>query len=83
MGAIAIAIPLPHHGFSAVILTFHKAIGKARGQKVEEGQNFVSLVFKGREGFAQRLRPKHVDFLYPGIQFRGSSGHCRGGIPGA
>ena len=82
MRAIAIAIPLSHHGFGAVVLAFYKAIGNARGQKLEEGENFVSPVLKGGEGFAQRLRPNRVNFLDPGIELLGRSRHGRGGIPG-
>jgi hypothetical protein len=49
MTAIAVAIPLAHQSFGAIILAFHKAIGEARRQKVKEGQNFPSPVAEGRQ----------------------------------
>ena len=68
MRAIAIAIALAHDGFGAVVLALHKAIGNTHGQKLEKGEDFVSPVFKGRESFAQRLKPKRLVSRNPGIQ---------------
>ena len=45
--AIAIAIALTHQGFGAIILAFYKAIRKACGQKIKEGQNFPPPVAEG------------------------------------
>jgi hypothetical protein len=57
MVPIAIAISLAHDGFGAVVLAFHKAIRKARGEKLEKGENFLPPILEGREGFAHLLRP--------------------------
>ena len=45
MVPIAVAISLTHQSFGAVILPFHKAIGKACWQKLEKRENFVPPVF--------------------------------------
>ncbi len=71
MVPIAIAITLPHHGFGAIVLAFHKAMRKACGQKLEKGENFLSPILKSGEGFPQVLRPMPLNLLDPGIQF-----HC-------
>ncbi len=82
MVPIAVAISLTHQSFGAVILPFHKAIGKACWQKLEKRENFVPPVFEGREGFAQRLTPKRLNFLNPAIQFLRRSRKGSRGIPG-
>src|SRR5947209_5916004 len=68
MTAIAIAIPLTHQSFGAIILAFDKAIREARGQKVKEGQDFLPPVAKGRQGGAQFGGTLAFDGSDPGIQ---------------
>jgi len=36
VASIAIAVSLTHQSFGAIVLTFHKAIGEARWQKIDD-----------------------------------------------
>jgi hypothetical protein len=47
MESIARAIGLTHERFGAVVFAFHKAMGNARGQKLEKGEDFLSPIPKG------------------------------------
>jgi hypothetical protein len=79
---IAVAIPLTHEGFDAVMLAFHKAIGKAHGQKLEKGEHCESPSGEGGEGFTQRIRSVLLHFRDPGIKVLCRQHAGRGSIPG-
>ncbi len=68
MQTISVAIRLTHHGFGAGVLAFHKAIGQARRQKLEKGENFVSPILEGRQEFSQGIGSVVFDLLDPGVQ---------------
>src|SRR5260370_25116120 len=40
MATVAIAIPLAHQGFGAIVLAFHKTIREAGWQEVKKDENF-------------------------------------------
>jgi hypothetical protein len=47
MATVAIAVPLTHQGFGAIVLAFHKAMTQANGQEVKEREDFVVPIAKG------------------------------------
>jgi len=83
MQTIAVAISLTHQGFGAIVLAFHKPIGKAHGQKLKKGENFVSPILEGRQGFSQGIWTVLFHLLNPSIQFHGCGGGTGCGVPGA
>ncbi len=80
MLTIAIAIALTHQRFGAIVLAFDKAIGKASGQEVKKGQNFLSPVRKSREERKEEpvLLNKPLQCPYCGSDALARDGHANG-----
>jgi hypothetical protein len=82
MLTITIAVALTHEGLRTIVLAFNESIGKASGQKLEKGQDFLPPIRKGRQRFFQVIKAALLDLFHPGIEAlsRCSSGGCS--IPG-